>query len=180
MSNSSVIARPYAKAIFEYALETKAFTMWSEALETMSNVVLDPTANRFITNPAVTPEQQSELLLTPFSSLKKELEKLSCWVNLLVNQSRLLVLPEINKQYQALRAEYEKTVVVDVRSYSELSKTQELLLSERLSKKLKREVKLSVTVDPKILGGAVIQAGDLVIDGSIQGKLNAMYEDLLA
>jgi F-type H+-transporting ATPase subunit delta len=180
MSNASIIARPYAKAVFEYALDTKALVEWSNLLEILSCVVLDPRANQFITNPVATPEQLIALLLTPFPPSIKEWEHLNYWVQLLVEQGRLLVLPEIYKQYQILRAEYEKTVVVDVRSYSELTKTQVRLLSERLSKKLNRAVRLSISVDPTILGGAVIQAGDLVIDGSIQGKLNAMYEGLLA
>lgn len=179
MATSSVIARPYAKAIFEYAMEANALKEWSHLLETLAYVVLDEKSCAFITNPVVVPAQIKALLLVPFNEALKQWDALNRWIDLIIEQRRVPVLPDIFLQYQALMAEYEKTLEVNVSSFTPLTAKQEQALIERLTKKLKRKVSLKTTVDPSILGGVVIQAGDLVIDGSVQGKLNAMYTGLL-
>jgi F-type H+-transporting ATPase subunit delta len=180
MATSAVIARPYAKAIFEYAIEANALKAWSDILEILSYVVLDPKSTAFITNPAAVPVQLQALLLAPFDEAIKQWDALNKWVEVIVEQRRVLVLPDIYLQYQMLLAEYEKTVEVNLRSFMPLTAAQERLMIERLTKKLKRKVSLNASIDPSLLGGVVIQAGDLVIDGSVLGKINALYEGLLA
>ena len=101
-------------------------------------------------------------------------------ITLLATNKRLMLLPEIKALYEVYRAEQEKTLVVDVVSYSHFSAAQQQELIAALSKRLQRQVSLNVRIDPALLGGAVIQAGDLVIDGSVRGKLNKLTTDLAA
>lgn len=179
MANFTV-ARPYAKALFEYALETKALETWSQVLSVLAQVVLDESVSAFLSNPSSTEGQQKELLLSPFSQKLKVYDAVVRWVDVLVSKERALALPLINQQFQDLCAEHEKTLVVQVRSFSPLSKKQEQALIDRLSERLQRRVSLEVSIDPSLLGGAVIQAGDFVIDGSVREKLHALRTELVA
>ena len=180
MSDSTTIARPYAKAIFESALEEKKLAEWSQYLSVFAYTVLDSLANQFIANPASTNEQQIELLLSVLCSKDKENKSLINLINLLTINKRLMLLPEIKALYEVHRAEQEKTLGVDVISFSELSSAQEKQLIESLSERLQRKVSLNISIDQSLLGGAVIRAGDLVIDGSVRGKLNKLSTDLAA
>ena len=91
-----------------------------------------------------------------------------------------MLLPDIYALYEAHRAEQEKTLHVDVSSYSDLSSAQQQRLIESLSQRLQRKVSLKISIDPSLLGGAIIRAGDLVIDGSVRGKLNKLSTELAA
>ncbi|RUR08520.1 F0F1 ATP synthase subunit delta [Legionella sp. km772] len=178
MSDSTTIARPYAKAIFEHALAEKKLAQWSDYLFVLAQAVLDSQASEFIANPASTIEQQIELLNAVCSV--KEDKALSNLIHLLATNKRLMLLPEIKALYEVHRAEQEKTLGVDVISYSELSSVQQQHLMDALSKRLQRNVSLKISIDPSLLGGAVVRAGDLVIDGSVRGKLNKLSTDLAA
>jgi F-type H+-transporting ATPase subunit delta len=180
MSDSTTIARPYAKAIFEYALGEHKLAEWSAHLRNLAQTVLIPEAEQFVTNPATTVEQHIELLQTVVGAKSNEHKPLNNWVELLATNKRLLLLPEIYALYEAHRAEQEKTLDVNVFSYSDLSSEQQQRLIESLSQRLKRKVSLKISIDPSLLGGAIIRAGDLVIDGSVRGKLNKLSTDLAA
>lgn len=180
MSDSTTIARPYAKAIFEYALAEKKLAEWSVHLIALAQAALTPEAEQFIENPASTVEQHIELLQGVIKAGANKNEAISNLVSLLATNKRLMLLPEICALYEALRAEQEKTLDVEVSSFSDLSKTQQERLIESLSKRLQRNVSLKISIDPSLLGGAVIRAGDLVIDGSVRGKLNKLTTDLAA
>lgn len=180
MSDSTTIARPYAKAIFEYALAEKELAQWSVHLLTLAHVVLTPDAAQFIENPASTVEQHIELLQEIVNSGTNQNESINNLIALLAANKRLMLLPEISALYEVHRAEQEKTLDVEVSSYSNLSKTQQERLVESLSQRLQRKVSLNISIDPSLLGGAVIRAGDLVIDGSVRGKLNKLSTGLAA
>lgn len=181
MSDHTTIARPYAKAIFNHALAAKLLAAWSTTLHHLAEAVLRPDAEYFISNPATTAESRAQLLLTVCSikpaSEQKMVENL---VGLLAANNRLLVLPDIYTQFEALRAEQEKTLTANVSSFTELSRTEQTKLIESLSQRLQRQVTLEITIDKSLLGGAVIRAGDLVIDGSVRGKLNKLGTSLAA
>ncbi len=181
MSDHTTIARPYAKAIFNHALAAKLLAAWSATLHNLAEAVLHPDAEYFISNPATTAELQTQLLLTVCAtnpaSEKKMIENL---VELLAENKRLLVLPDIYAQFEALRAEQEKTLTANVSSFSELTNAEQKKLIESLSQRLQRQVTLEITIDKSLLGGAVIRAGDLVIDGSVRGKLNKLGTSLAA
>ncbi|TAL59195.1 MAG: F0F1 ATP synthase subunit delta [Legionella sp.] len=180
MSNSTTIARPYAKAIFEYALENNKLREWSEYLSCLAQTVLDPNGADFIHNPAATVDQHIELLITACGPKAKDDEGLKNFVRLLATNKRLMLLLEIKSLYEVHRAEQEKTLVVDVLSFAEVSNDQQQKLIDSLSKRLQRKVSLKIRIDSSLLGGAKIQAGDLVIDGSVRGMLNKLSTDLAA
>jgi len=182
MSDITTIARPYAKAIFQLALATNKLVDWSSVLSTLAQIVLLPEAARFINNPATTQDEQVKLLLSVIPDLKQTIEAkmIEQLVSLLAENKRLLLLPGIAAQYELLRAEQEKTMVVSVNSYTPLSQTQQQRLIETLTKRLQRQVALEISIDESLLGGALIQAGDLVIDGSVRGQLLKLQANLAA
>lgn len=180
MSDSTTIARPYAKALFEYALAGDKLAQWSDDLSVLAHAVLDTNAAQFIANPASTTEQQIELLRAVCDIKDDTNQPLSNLIQMLAVNKRLLLLPEIKALYELHRAEQEKTLGVDVVSYSDVSPAQQQQLIAALSMRLKRKVSLNISIDPSLLGGAVIRAGDLVIDGSVRGKLNKLSTDLAA
>jgi F-type H+-transporting ATPase subunit delta len=100
------------------------------------------------------------------------------FVRVLAANRRLLLLPEIAAHYEAMRAQVENTVDVEVISAVKLDAAQTEKLTQALNTRLKRRVKMQNSVDPALLGGAVIRAGDLVIDGSLKGRLERLRTDL--
>ncbi len=182
MSDNVTIARPYAKAIFDHASENKQLAPWSVTLENLAQVILDPRASRFISNPECAADLQEQLLLAVLSKSSHQVDKDSIekLIRLLITNKRLSVLPDIFSQFELLRAEREKTLTVDVTSFSELNEIQEQQLVQSLSQRLQRQVKLNIQLDKSLLGGAIIHAGDLVIDGSVRGKLNKLSATLAA
>lgn len=181
MANSVTIARPYAKAIFEHALSKGKLQKWSGYLACLALSVLDSNGREFLTNPATTVAQHTELLLSQVSGVDADdLEHLNHFVDALTCHHRVLVLPDIVILFDAMRADYEKTLSVNVCSYSELTDSQQQQLITSLSKRLQRQVTLDVTIDKQLIGGAVIHAGDLVIDGSVRGKLEKLRTGLTA
>ena len=184
MSESVTIARPYAKAIFAHALAEKQLGLWSSILNNLAQAVLVPESIRLLSDPVISNEQKTALLLTvckdtsgKSATQQQVIEKL---VQLLAENKRLHLIPDIYVLYEALRAEQEKTLTVDVYSYSELNEEQKEKLVQSLSARLKREIALNISIDKSLLGGAIIRAGDLVIDGSVQGKLNKLRSNLAA
>ena len=121
-------------------------------------------------------------MLSVFAKAKKEAETLAIenFIALLAENKRLLLLPEIALQFEALRAEQEKTLVATVSSFSAFTKVQEQQLIESLSRRLQRQVTLEIKIDSSLIGGAVIRAGDFVIDGSVRGKLSKLSTELVA
>ena len=176
MSNYVTIARPYAKAIFEHARAGEKLKEWSMVLSYLSLVVSETNAIEFLTNPATLPEQKTAFLeaLIPKTFDQSELPAVTNFITLLANNKRLFTLPAVSCLFDLMRAEEEKTLNVDVISFSPLTEGQETALIKKLKQRLKREIALNVSINQALLGGAIIQAGDLVIDGSVRGELNKL------
>ena len=183
MTDMTSIARPYAKAAFEFALEHKEIPAWASLLEHLAQIISDPLCVAFITEPATTAKQHSQLLMTMlqrFKLMKSGSDHLQNFIELLAHNKRLLAITSIYQLFQDLRANYEKTLTVDVVSFSELSKEQTKHLIARLNQRLQREITLNITIDSSILGGAIIRAGDLVFDGSVQTQIKNLSNTLAA
>lgn len=182
MSNNVTIARPYAKAVFNHALQNKELSAWSVLLQELAQCVLDPAATDFICNPASAIELQSELLLSIAAASKQDCaqQPVENFIRLLAANKRLLLLPGICIEFEKLRAEQEKIMTVNVSSFAALTPEQEKQLVQSLSERLQRQVVLDMSIDKSLLGGAVIRAGDLVIDGSVREKLTKLGTDLAA
>lgn len=172
------IARPYAKAIFMHALETASLAYWSEWLPQAKKLMQHAELMRLVSNPEISKEQ----LLALFVELL-QLDKKSQAFNLLellISHRRLNAVPFIAEQFAKLYADYEKQVDAEVISAEELSSAQREELIKALEKRLQRKVNLHCTVDKNILGGAIVRADDLVIDGSGRGRLSQLKTRLEA
>lgn len=179
MSELTTIARPYAKAAFENAQKRKKLTEWDKTLQLFAAIVTDKRANAFLSNPTVNTEDKVSLLIGFVPELDDNTKsEVTNFLLLLAEYGRVVVLPEIAQLYAVYRDEYEKSVEVKVISARPLDSTQEQSLVQALSKRLNREVNLNIQVDDSLLGGAIIQAGDLVIDGSVRGKLEKLAAQL--
>lgn len=177
MAEKSTIARPYAQAAFSLAKESKDLAKWSEMLGFAAVVVADDAMQSYVGNPAVDQEALSTLVVDICADVLNELGK--NFIKVLVTNKRLDVLDEIVALYNQFRAEEEKTVDAEVISAFPLSAAQQKDLVEGLKRRLGREVNLVSVVDGSLMGGAIVRAGDLVIDGSVSGQLKKLETTLL-
>ncbi len=182
MSENTTLARPYANAVFMFALEHKSLAQWSSRLNMLSTIVKNQDAACFISNPSVSVPLQAELVLSTMKELDLDMSDLNLinLVELLAQNKRLGLMPAIAEYFDGLRAEHEKTLTVSVASFGPLSAEQQKRLTLRLSDKLQRKVQLSISLDPSLLGGAVICAGDWVLDNTVRGKLTLLNSLLAA
>ena len=172
MAEKVSIARPYAKAAFEFARERNALGAWSEALSTASAIIADERVAKLLSSPRITPEQLVGLIADiAGTSLDEQCRN---FLNTLAQNRRLGVLPEIAAIYEVLRAEVENTADVQVVSAVPLDDAQRQRLARALQKRLKRDVRLHCEVDASLLGGAVVRSGDMVIDGSLKAGLEKL------
>lgn len=176
MAETITIARPYAQAVFDIAADAKAFGRWSDALQLLTLVVSDPAMNALIRNPRVPREQHSEIVIDVCGDALDEGAR--NLVRVLADNQRLALLPEIAALYEEYRAEAEKVVQADVASAFPLSPEQQEAIAASLKKRLGRDVTLECRIDESLIGGAVIRAGDLVIDGSVTGQMDRLASAL--
>jgi F-type H+-transporting ATPase subunit delta len=176
VAERATIARPYAKAAFEYAREANAFAAWSQGLESAAQIVADPSVAPLTKSPQW-PVANLVSLITDVAGPKLD-AGMQNFVRVLAENRRLLLLPEIAAHYEELRAAVENTLDVEVISAVTLSDAQADKLKQALSARLKRTVRMQNSVDSTLLGGAVVRAGDLVIDGSLKGRLERLATDL--
>jgi F-type H+-transporting ATPase subunit delta len=176
MAEAATIARPYATAAFMAARDTQALDAWSTALQAAAGLGSDARWAGALTDPKHSPDS----IVAMFAGLggRDIDERWQNFVRLLNENKRLAVLPQIMAQFELLKAQFENEVEVEVTSATDLSAEQRAKLSDTLKKRFQREVRMSTQVDPSLLGGAVIRAGDLVIDGSIKGQLERLASEL--
>lgn len=166
----TTVARPYAKALFELALQDKSLEEWSSMLHLLSSIALHDEVKELVVTPGLSSEKVANFFI---SVCGKHIDKAGQnLVRVLAENDRLLALTEIFGIYEMLKSEQEKTLDVDVKAFSKLDKAQEEQLIDALKDRLSREIHLNVTIDKTLLGGAVIHAGSLVIDGSVRTKLD--------
>ncbi|MCX2978216.1 F0F1 ATP synthase subunit delta [Candidatus Marimicrobium litorale] len=174
MAELSTLARPYAKAAFEYALEKSVLAEWAAQLTTLSAVVEHESMAQVLVNPELTNEQQASTLSDVCGeNIGAELKN---FISILAANKRLTLVPEIHKQFELYKANQEKSVDVEVISAFELPEETVTQLASALGQKLARQVKVSSSTDSDLLGGVLIRAGDTVIDGSVRGRLNKLAE----
>jgi F-type H+-transporting ATPase subunit delta len=176
MAEKSTIARPYAQAAFSLAESAGDLKKWSEMLQLISTVASDEVMQNFIGNPNVERTELTDIILDVCG---KNLDELGQnFVRVLAENKRLDVTAEIAKLYEAKRAEAEKTIEAEVTSAFPLSDAIKDKIIVSLKQKLGREVKLITRTDENMIGGAVIRAGDLVIDASVTGQLEQLAYSL--
>ena len=178
MAERVTIARPYAKAAFAEARADSMLGAWSEALHTAATVVDDPRVHSLLDDPHVTPAQLAKLVLDIAGAGLGEHGR--NFVQILADARRLNCLPEIAALFDAYKDDAEDIADVTVTSAAPLDARQQQSLTAALTRRLKREVRLHCTTDPELLGGAVLRSGDLVIDGSVRGRLERIANELVA
>ena len=176
MAERATIARPYAKAAFEYARGAQSFAEWSQGLQAAAAIVADPRVAPLTKSPQWSAADLVSLI-TDVAGAKLD-AGMQNFVRVLAENRRLLLLPEIAAHYEALRSAVENTIDVEVVSAVPLSAAQADKLEQALSTRLKRRVRMQNSVDSTLLGGAVVRAGDLVIDGSLKGRLQRLATEL--
>jgi F-type H+-transporting ATPase subunit delta len=175
VAERATIARPYAKAAFSVAREKGSLVAWSHTLQTAAAVVSDARVEQLVTSPNVSEDQLVDL----FSDLSgKGDDNVRNFVRLLAKNRRLALLPDISALFEILRADIENTAAVEVTSAVPLNAEQQAKLAAALKIRLKRDIQMTTAVDPSLIGGAVIRCGDLVIDGSLKGRLAQLRTEL--
>jgi F-type H+-transporting ATPase subunit delta len=169
MADRATIARPYARAAFAHARDSKDLPGWSKLLGATATAVADSRVARLLGHPLVTGEQLVELLVEVAGKAGGEAGH--NFLRTLAENRRLGLLPEIAAQFETLRAEVENVIDVEVVAAREIAAPQQKRLTEALKRRLGREVRMHTRIDESLIGGAIVRAGDLVIDGSLKGRL---------
>ncbi len=172
MAELTTLARPYARAAFEYARDHKALDQWSEQLSLVAAVSVEKKVQMLLSNPSRTAQEQVAVLKEVCDEQLPE--ALSNFLAVLADNGRLSLLPHIAGLFATFKANHEKSVDVEVVSAFDLEEEMTRKLSEALGRKLERTVNVRSTTDASLLGGVLIRAGDLVIDGSVRGRLNKL------
>lgn len=178
---NQVIARPYAKALFEHARLAGTLTTWSLCLSSLVVMLREPKLIAFLKNPKVSLEAHITCLSTLLDALK--IETPTTWkafITLLFSYKRLFDLPAIQHQFEMLKAAHDQTLTVSVTTLLPLTASQRDDLVTLLSQRFDRKVTLDESCDASLLGGLLIRAGHEVIDASIRGQLKKLAAALVA
>ena len=172
MAEIATVARPYAEAAFQAALERNALGAVNEALQMLAAVAADPQMRSAIANPKVTPAQKKELL---DSVVGARLEHVSeNMVSILVDNHREVLIGSIAEQFNELKREHERVIRARITSAKPLDDQQRNDIVAALEKRYGKKVEAELDVDPSLLGGARVQVGDQVIHASVRDALAQM------
>jgi len=176
MAEIATLARPYAKAVFELAVESDNFDEWSNNLKFLTKLIEDPTISAAIDNPDLGKNTLISILLEVSEDHLSD--DAQSFVKILVDNQRLRTIPQIALQYEQLKAEHKGYIKVDIVSAYSLNQQQEQEIKVSLNKRLTKSVDVNVIVDKSLLGGFLIRAGDEVIDVSVKGRLEQLASEL--
>ena len=144
MSEQISLARPYAKAIFELARDAGEYTQWSE--QQLAELIIDVAGDQL--------DEQGQNL-----------------VKLLSRNDRVTVIADINQQFMVLRDDAEQVIEAQLITAAEVDEAQKQRIEAALSSRLGKKIKLEASVDESLIGGAIVRAGDWVVDGSVKAQL---------
>lgn len=176
MSELTTAARPYAKAVFEIAESTGSLDVWSEQLALMASIVSAEGSAELLNSPKISASQKVETF-DQVASGKLNDQSLNLLKSLGEN-NRFALLPDMSSLFEGLKSESQGEVEGELIAAAKVSQEQESAIITALEKRLGRKVKLVTKIDDSLLGGAVIRIGDLVIDGSLQGRFQTMKSNL--
>jgi len=173
MADFTTAARPYAKAVFEIARDSGNYDDWSNRLAVLGAIVGHPEMEERLGAPNLTQEDAAKMVETVASDVVNDNDSRN-FIKLLAENNRMKLLGDISGIFEELRAEAEGELEANVVSAFEMTDAQKDKMAAALSKRLDRKVRIVSTVDDSLIGGAIIRAGDLVIDGSVKGRLEKM------
>lgn len=176
MIEPMTLARPYARAAFAVAKAQANLDAWNDVLKALSAICKDARVNVVLQDPARTADARAAVIASLVEGDAPA--GLSNFLRVMADNHRLPLLPDVAQQFAELKAALEATVNVEVISAFDLADADAQRIAEAMTERLERTVTLTTQTDPSLLGGAVIRAGDLVIDGSVRGRLNKLASAL--
>ncbi len=171
------LARPYAKAAFEYAVEHQQLDKWSALLHTMAQIIKEPVVQEWLKNPKYGSEKHAQMCIALGQDVLDAAGQ--NFIKVLAKNRRLTLLPSISEQFAQLRAAIEQTLNVFVKSAIPLSADYRQRLIQLLTTKFNRRIILECQTAPDLLGGLLIFAGDCVMDGTVKGQLQRLRDAVI-
>ncbi|MEE9199289.1 MAG: ATP synthase F1 subunit delta [Dehalococcoidia bacterium] len=168
-------AKRHAQAVFQIALERGELERWQEDLDTLSSVLEDAQFRAVMVSPRVRLDDKLELLRKQLSKVNPLTINLAC---LLVSKGRVAIAQGIAEEYRRMLNAHRGLETVEITTAVPLGARERQHISQRLSRATDKEIVLSASVGPEIIGGLVIKIGDQLIDGSTRSKLNEMRKAL--
>ena len=175
MSELATIARPYAKAAFELAVEKGTVESWNDMLFFAGHVASNEQAAAALAGLPTATEQADLFIKICAEQLNEQGQNL---IKVMAENGCLVALPAVAELFAEFKADYDKEIDVDVISATPLAAEQQATLVAALEKRFARKVKLNCSEDTIVVGGLIIKAGDTVIDGSVRGKLARLATSL--
>lgn len=176
MAELATLARPYSKAVFELAKSQGRLDAWARMLELLAAIAGQGPVQQLLDSPELTDSAKAQRLIRICGDDIDDRGR--ALINLLAVNKRLALIGELREQFDELKAQEEQVLDVEVISAYELTHVQADMLREALQRKFEREVNMTSRVDTGLVGGALIRAGDTVIDGSVRGRLAKLVEAL--
>lgn len=178
MAERLTLARPYARAAFEVAVSEGQLQTWMEAMNQVAALTAKPELQELLTSPTLSGTQKAALLTDILGESPES--NLGRFVGVLAENKRLLLMPEIRELFQLMKAQHENAVDVSITTAFPMDEQVLQQLRTVLSGRLGRQVKIASSIDRGLLGGALIRAGDTVIDGSVRGRLDKLAKAMNA
>ena len=177
MASLTTLARPYAKAAFELAEAEQGLAAWDSMLTLAGEIVTEESMAMVLENPDVGRAKVLEIIIDAAGDAFSE--RFRGFLSVLSSNRRLALLPQVRDMYRQLREEAENRLRVKVVSAVALDDQQAGRMKEALARRFDREIELENEIDTGIVGGAVVYAGDQVIDGSLKGRLGKLANSLV-
>lgn len=171
------VARRYAQGAFQLAEAESDLDRWRRELEQLDALLQDDVLRAAFANPAVPTPRRLELAQKLAEELRPETRNL---LRLLIEHRRTAEMPEIRREFNRMADEAEGIVNATLTTAVSLSDDERQRYEQELAKRLKRKVRLEHRRDPGLIGGATVQIGDRLIDGSVRTQLDRLRQRLAA
>jgi F-type H+-transporting ATPase subunit delta len=178
MAEKTTLARPYAKAIFELASQDNEIDSWMEKLQLLSHVSSIDEVRDVIKNPEIKLEDTVAMIMEVCKDMLDE--KSINLLHLAGENGKLELFPQIAEEFEKLKAQAQGTMEAEVISAFAVNATQKKLITDSLEKRFNKEVTITTTIDKSLVGGILIRAGDMVIDGSVSNQLKKITHTLMS
>lgn len=176
MAELASLARPYAEAVFELAVEADTIDQWSANLNFLAAIAKEPVMAEVITNPQVDKTTLTNIWLDICEGQLSEAG--NNLLKILIENRRLPTIPSLLAQYERLKAEHQGYITVEIASPYPLNDAQIENIKNVLQQRLGKTVEIDHTIDKTLIGGWLIRTGDQVIDMSIKGRIQQLTTEL--
>jgi len=176
MAESLTIARPYARAGFEYASAKGELAQWSALLETAAQLVAHQSVHALVQTPTISVDERAEQFCGLFGAdLSPSFKN---FIHMLSRNGRMESLPGVSALFEDMKHQQEQVQPVEICSPFSLDDAQLQRICDSVKTRLGKDVAPTVVVDPSLIAGVLIRAGDVVIDGSLSGRLAKLQHSL--